>query len=101
MNELEIKHEKYKQKSKKWFIKLFITSITLIILGILLMIIFATTTTSISHTASKIILYFGLSLIFIGFIPWGINGYLETRELYYFMKLKKQKKLETKNISTK
>jgi len=36
MEKLEIKHEKYKQKSKKWFKKLFITSIISISLGILL-----------------------------------------------------------------
>lgn len=96
MNELEIKHEKYKQKSKKWFYELITSGTFLQIFGLFLTVCFMAIENKISLAGSITMLIFTLLSLIIGVSLWLLLGFLETRELYYFIKLKRQKKFETK-----
>ncbi|WP_286642974.1 hypothetical protein [Spiroplasma ixodetis] len=55
----------------------------------------------ISLAGSITMLTFTLLSLIMGVSLWLSLGYLETRELYYLIKLKRHKKLETQNISSK
>ncbi|WJG71475.1 hypothetical protein SIXOD_v1c29290 (plasmid) [Spiroplasma ixodetis Y32] len=71
------------------------------IFGLFLTVCFMAIENKISLAGSITMLTFTLLSLIMGVSLWLSLGYLETRELYYLIKLKRHKKLETQNISSK